>query len=136
MQILQGARSMNLDHAVASSPRGATRDAKASGPCVIPPDAEDLSQQLANACAALWSATLSLMVAFMQTRAPAHRYLMARKIARNFATLQEQDCFSAPSRASFAKLSQRWKNRADRLAPEEQRPRGGIGLLQARLFNR
>ena len=38
---------------------------------------------LSRACSALWTATLSLMAAFMQTSAPAHRYLIARKIARN-----------------------------------------------------
>jgi hypothetical protein len=103
----------------------------------LEPDASDLAVQLASACAALWTATLSLMVAFMKTPAPAHRYLIARKIARNFATLHEQgDCFSGPSRASFLRLSRRWSERADRLAPQEQRPRGGIGLALPRLFNR
>jgi hypothetical protein len=101
------------------------------------PDASDLAAQLASACAALWMATLSLMVAFMKTSAPAHRYLIARKIARNLATLHRQeDCFSVRSRASFLALSRRWSDRADRLAPEQQRPRGGIGLAMPRLFNR
>jgi hypothetical protein len=102
----------------------------------LEPDRADLAAQLASACAALWTATLSLMVAFMKTPAPAHRYLMARKIARNLDTLHQQDCFSAASRASFLKLSRRWSERADRLAPNEQRPRGGIGLAMPRLFNR
>jgi len=102
----------------------------------LQPHAGDLGAQLAGACAALWSATLSLMVAFMKTAAPAHRYLIARKIARNLSTLHEQDCFSAQARASFLKLSRRWSERADRLAPNEQRPRGGIGLLAPGLFNR
>jgi hypothetical protein len=102
----------------------------------IEPDRADLAAQLASACAALWTATLSLMVAFMKTPAPAHRYLIARKIARNLATLHEQDCFSEVSRAGFLRLSRRWSERADRLAPEQQRPRGGIGLLAPRLFNR
>lgn len=126
---------MNLDHAVAGAPRATAPAAGASADCVTPIEAERLAAQLAEACSALWTATLSLMVAFMQTRAPAHRYLMARKIARNFATLQAQDCYSAPSRASFAKLSRRWSDKADRLAPEQQRPRGGVGLLLG-LFNR
>jgi hypothetical protein len=101
------------------------------------PDASDLAVQLASACAALWTATLSLMVAFMKTPAPAHRYLIARKIARNLATLHRQeDCFNVQSRASFLALSRRWSDRADRLAPEQQRPRGGIGLGMPRLFHR
>src|SRR4051812_11520037 len=115
-QVLQGARSMNLDHAVAGASGAGMRTAGASTDCVTPSEAEKLAVQLAEACTALWTATLSLMVAFMQTRAPAHRYLMARKIARNLATLQAQDCFGAPSRASFAKLSRRWSDKADRLA--------------------
>lgn len=100
------------------------------------PDANDLEAQLARACTALWTATLSLMVAFMQLRAPAHRYLIARKIARNLATLNEQECFGAQSRATFFRLARRWNDKADQLAREEQRPRGGIGLLQPRLVNR
>ncbi|WBY03253.1 hypothetical protein PE066_06890 [Ramlibacter tataouinensis] len=64
---------------------------------------------------ALWLATLSLMAAFMQTQAPAHRLLMARRIARNFDTLREQDCFDAGSRRSFERLGARWHAQADRL---------------------
>lgn len=127
---------MNPVHAIAGSPRAALRDANALPTPRTGPQAETPVARLASACTALWTATLSLMVAFMQTPAPAHRYLIARKIARNLATLQEQDCFSAPSRASFAKLSRHWSDTADRLAPEEQRPRGGIGLLRPLLFNR
>jgi hypothetical protein len=134
-QVFQGARSMNLDHAVAGASGAAVRTAGASADCVTPSEAERLAAQLAEACTALWTATLSLMTAFMQTRAPAHRYLIARRIARNLATLQAQDCFSAPSRASFAKLSRRWSDKADRMASQQQRPRGGIGLLPG-LFNR
>jgi len=102
------------------------------------PDASQLALQLASACAALWTATLSLMAAFMKTPAPAHRYLIARRIARNLATLHRQEeCFSDHSRASFLALSRRWSDRADRLAPGQQpRPRGGIGLAMPRLFNR
>ena len=84
---------------------------------------------LTQACNALWAATLSLMVAFMQTQAPAHRYLMARKIARNFATLQEEECFTPESRESFARLAARWTVKADRLAPQPDRPHGGIRML-------
>lgn len=99
-----------------------------------PQTADELA--LSRACTALWMATLSLMTAFMQTPAPAHRYLIARKIARNLSTLHQQDCFSAQSRASFLRLSRRWSERADRLAPNEQRPRGGIGLLAPGFSNR
>ena len=70
---------------------------------------------LEDASRALWLATLSLMAAFMQTQAPAHRYLMARRIARNFDTLQAQDCFSADCRRRFARLGARWTRQADRL---------------------
>ncbi len=89
---------------------------------------------LSRACAALWMATLSLMTAFMQTGAPAHRYLIARKIAKNLAILREQDCFSAECRLIFSNLSQRWNAKADQLAGREDRPRGGIGLLQPALL--
>ncbi|MGZ5194066.1 MAG: hypothetical protein ACXWJM_01575 [Ramlibacter sp.] len=83
---------------------------------------------LSRACAALWVATLSLMTAFMQTPAPAHRYLIARRIARNLGTLREQDCFTRECRMIFSKLSQRWNAKAEQLAKQEDRPRGGIGL--------
>jgi len=82
---------------------------------------------LSRACSALWTATLSLMAAFMQTSAPAHRYLIARKIARNLETLREQDCFNADCRATFSKLSQRWTAKADQIARQEDKPRGGMG---------
>jgi hypothetical protein len=127
---------MNLVHADAGPPGSASRDGDPSPTPDSRLEAQVLGAQLASACTALWTATLSLMVAFMRTRAPAHRVLMARRIARNLATLQEQDCFSAASRARFAKLSARWSAKADRLSREEQRPRGGIGLLLPNLFNR
>ena len=126
---------MNPVPAAAGLPRAAASDADAS-PAPASLEADMLAAQLATACTALWTATLSLMTAFMHTPAPAHRYLMARKIARNLATLQEQDCFSASSRASFARLCRRWSDKADRLAPQEHLPRGGIGLLQPWLSNR
>lgn len=85
---------------------------------------------LSQACAALWMATLSLMTAFMQTAAPAHRYLIARKIARNLGTLREQDCFTAECRMIFSNLSQRWSAKAEQLAHRDDRPHGGMGLLQ------
>jgi hypothetical protein len=64
---------------------------------------------LPQACTALWLATLSLMTAFMHTGAPAHRYLLASRIARNFDTLRGQECFAPRTRASFAKLASRWQ---------------------------
>jgi aminoglycoside phosphotransferase len=72
-------------------------------------DASALSQ----ACTALWLATLSLMTAFMRTPAPAHRYLLARRIARNLRTLHEQECFTRRTRASFDKLAKRWQRQAE-----------------------
>lgn len=73
---------------------------------------------LAQACRALWLATLSLMTAFMQTGAPAHRHLLARRIAANLDTLAAQDCFTADCRATFGKLAVRWRAQAHRLAPQ------------------
>ena len=67
---------------------------------------------LRQACASLWLATLSLMTAYMQNHAPAHRFLLARRIARNLDTLQDQDCFTAECRAGFARLARRWSDRA------------------------
>lgn len=96
--------------------------------------ADELALALVRACGALWTATLSLMTAFMHTSAPAHRYLLARKIARNLTTLHEQDCFTPETRATFAHLSRRWTDKANRLAPREHRPRGGIGLALPRLL--
>lgn len=66
---------------------------------------------LAQACGALWMATLSLMTAYMQQGAPAHRLLLARRIARNLDTLSAQECFSAASRRKFAQLAARWQAR-------------------------
>jgi len=70
---------------------------------------------LQDASRALWLATLSLMTAFLQTQAPAHRYLLARRIARNFQTLRAQECFTADCRRRFGKLETRWNAQADRL---------------------
>lgn len=90
---------------------------------------------LQQASAALWLATLSLMTAFMQTRAPAHRYLLARRIARNLDTLRGQECFPARTRETFAKLSQRWNRRAEQLSPAPVAPVGFFSRLQ-RVFAR
>ena len=104
-------------------------------PVAQPAAHADQVQALAQACHALWSATLSLMVAFMQTSAPAHRYLLARRIARNYETLlREGDCFTPAARASFKTLAGRWADKAARLSPQQEgRPTGGLGVL-ARLF--
>ena len=75
--------------------------------------ADDSAADLARACGALWLATLSLMTAYMQNPAPAHRYLLARRIARNFSTLSAQECFDAPCRASFERLAGRWQRNAE-----------------------
>jgi hypothetical protein len=99
-----------------------------------PPEAQ---QELAQACKALWLATLSLMTAFMQTQAQAHRLLLARRIARNLQTLQGQDCFSTGTRATFARLSRRWAATAQQLDPQASPAPTGVGLLGAiRRFSR
>ena len=79
------------------------------------PPIPDASAALNDASRALWLATLSLMTAFMQTEAPAHRLLMARRIARNFDTLRQQECFTPECRGRFARLVARWNAHADRL---------------------
>ena len=82
---------------------------------------------LAAASHTLWLATVSLMTAYMRTQAPAHRFLLARRIARNFHTLHDQDCFNAPSRATFWKLHLRWSDLAQAFAPVPERRRRGLG---------
>ena len=82
----------------------------------LPASPASPAAQLAAASRALWTATLSLMTAFMQMQAPAHRYLLARRIARNLETLAGQDCFDAGCRASFARLAPRWHKRAEQSA--------------------
>lgn len=89
---------------------------------------------LSRASSSLWLATLSLMTAFMHQPAPAHRYLLARRIANNFATLRDQECFDDATRASFAKLAKRWQRKAELLSPSAAaRPAGMLTRLQ-RLF--
>jgi hypothetical protein len=91
---------------------------------------------LSQSCGSLWLATLSLMTAFMRQPAPAHRYLLARRIANNFATLREQECFDTATRDSFGKLAARWKRKADLLSPAAPaRPAGMLTRLH-RLFAR
>jgi hypothetical protein len=84
------------------------------------------AQQLAQASRALWIATLSLMTAYMQNTAPAHRLLLARRISRNFETLARQECFAPGCRASFAGLAHRWHARAEQLTPEGAVARPGL----------
>ena len=86
--------------------------------------------QLAEACRALWLATLSLMTAFLQTQAPAHRCLLARRIAGNLRTLSGQPCFDDACRATFTRLADRWTAQAEQYAPSEDRSGGG-GFLRA-----
>jgi hypothetical protein len=76
---------------------------------------QSLPSALNDASRALWLATLSLMTAFRQTQAPAHRLLMARRIARNFDTLRQQECFTPECRSRFERLVIRWNAQADRL---------------------
>lgn len=97
----------------------------------LSPNPHPAAAQLAQASRALWIATLSLMTAFMQVPAPAHRYLLARRIARNFDTLAGQECFDSGCRATFVRLAGRWRKRSEQFAPERQRsePRGWLRFL-------
>lgn len=83
---------------------------------------------LDGACRALWLATLSLMTAFMHQQAPAHRYLLARRIAGNLSTLKDQECFNQDSRDIFSRLSLHWSDRARELAPQHDTTHGGFGI--------
>jgi hypothetical protein len=87
--------------------------------------------RLTDAIRALWTATLALMTAFMQVPAPAHRYLLARRISRNLDTLASQDCFDPGCRERFARLAGRWRERAAEFAPQRSpaRPRRLRDLL-------
>ena len=99
-------------------------------PAAAAPAGPEAAAQLAAASRALWVATLSLMTAFMQTGAPAHRYLLSRRIARNFDTLARQECFDTGCRASFDRLSRRWQSRSEQFAPAPQGEARKRGLLQ------
>src|SRR3954466_13720552 len=94
-----------------------SRLAAPSTPNPLPSAASGPSAEAAIALAAanraLWLATLSLMTAFMQMQAPAHRLLLARRIARNFDTLSGQECFDEDTRASFTRLQARWQAHAE-----------------------
>lgn len=104
--------------------------AQAASPALLDADTGANAVKLSRACAALWTATLALMTAFMQTPAPAHRLLIARKVARNLKLLNQQDCFTVECRMIFANLAQRWTANADQLARQDERPHGGFRLLQ------
>ena len=102
-----------------------------------PAAANDDRIALQRACTALWVATLSLMTAFMHNAAPAHRYLIARKIAKNLSMLhREESVFTAECRMIFSNLAQRWSAKAEQLALQDDQPRGGIALLQPGLKTR
>lgn len=91
------------------------------------PAADEAHLALQRACTALWVATLSLMTAFMHNNAPAHRCLIARKIAKNLNMLHEEEqVFTVECRMIFSNLAQRWTAKADQLALQDERPRGGI----------
>ena len=89
----------------------------------------DSVSPLDQACIALWSATLALMTAYMQQPAPAHRLLLARRIAANMETLAKQDTFAPASRDAFVRLHERWHGIAGALARPAPSA-GGRGLLQ------
>jgi hypothetical protein len=76
--------------------------------------------RLTQATRALWTATLALMTAFMQVSAPAHRFLLARRISRNLETLAGQDCFAPDCRERFARLARRWEARAREFSPAQR----------------
>ncbi|MEY4654181.1 MAG: hypothetical protein RI884_2762 [Pseudomonadota bacterium] len=64
---------------------------------------------LQQACRALWRSTLALMNTYLQTRGPAQRVMLARRIARNVRTLQRESARFAPaSREAFVRLARRW----------------------------
>src|SRR3954471_23539842 len=88
---------------------------------------------LQEASRSLWLATLALMTAYMQQQAPAHRYLLARRIARNCDPLHARDCFSPDCRQRFARLGSRWQRTADRLR-EGPPPRWRLLLERLRLL--
>jgi hypothetical protein len=82
--------------------------------------------RLAEASRALWLATLALMTAFMQTPAPAHRHLLARRISRNLDTLSRQECFDAGARARFDQLARRWQLRSEQFARGNPAPASSL----------
>lgn len=68
-----------------------------------------IDHPMSAACRALWQATLFLMADYRNQPGPALRVMLARRIARNVATLARQSpCFAPGSRQVFAQLAQRW----------------------------
>ena len=101
-------------------------------PTAAPAPPRDLATPLAEAARALWLATLSLMTVYMQTRAPAHRYLLARRISGNFTTLSAQpECFGKDACRSFEQLAQRWQQNAIACSPEAGPAGVGSRLMNA-----
>ncbi|HSW16803.1 MAG TPA: hypothetical protein VLJ86_06215 [Ramlibacter sp.] len=77
-------------------------------------DGDADAQMLAQACKALWTATLGLMAAYIQQRDLPQRRALARRIANNFAMLETHSGAFAPRcRESFARLALRWSRAAD-----------------------
>ncbi len=117
-----------------AEPRSPPDESRPRRPAATSPHAaasNDDRIALQRACTALWVATLSLMTAFMHNNAPAHRYLIARKIAKNLSMLQREELvFTAECRMIFSNLAQRWTAKADQMAHQDEQPRGGIALLQ------
>ena len=112
-------RSPAYDGAMPSSPAApSTPPLQPAAPSPL----GEAARALAAANRALWLATLGLMTAFMQTPAPAHRYLLARRISRNFETLSRQECFDSGCRASFGRLGRRWMARSEQFAPPPVQP--------------
>lgn len=106
---------------------------QADTPALLDADVDANAVKLSRACAALWTATLALMTAFMQNPAPAHRVLIARKIAKNLKVLHEQDCFTTECRMIFSNLAQRWTAKADLLSRPDDPPHGGFGMRRPAL---
>jgi len=75
------------------------------------PSRREAQARLAAANGALWTATLSLMTAFLQVD-PCQRHVLAGRIARNLEILSGQDGFDDSCRASLACLAARWRRRA------------------------
>lgn len=92
---------------------------------------------LHGACVALWLATLSLMTAYMQNPAPAHRLMTARRIARNLDTLSRQDTVFTPEcRNTFARLAVRWGGIATRVSMPSAAPRVSLPSHSPEILSR
>jgi len=104
--------------------------ARAASPSQAPADHDRDRVALQRACTALWMATLSLMTAFLHNTAPAHRVLIARKIAKNLSMLREEEqVFTGECRMIFSNLAQRWHDKAEQLAGRADGPRGHVARI-------